>query len=68
MAIALISIGKTASADTADRYGDYAEEAMTPEQEERIRRLVEEGMSKTWARRTVLADGHPLDCDCEVCL
>jgi hypothetical protein len=58
----------TASADTADRYGDYAEEAMTPEQEERIRRLVEEGMSKTWARRTVLADGHPLDCDCEVCL
>jgi hypothetical protein len=56
------------TADTADRYGDYAEEAMTPEQEERIRRLVEEGMSKTWARRTVLADGHPLDCDCEVCL
>jgi len=56
------------TADTADRYGDYAEEAMTPEQAERIRCLVEEGMSKTWARRTVLANGHPLDCDCGVCL
>jgi DNA primase len=40
----------------------------TAEQEERIRRLVEEGMSETWARRTVLASDHPLDCDCEVCL
>jgi DNA primase len=40
----------------------------TAEQAERIRRLVKEGMSETWARRTVLADGHPLGCGCEVCL
>jgi hypothetical protein len=56
------------TADTANRCGDLSEEANTPAQAKRIRRLVEEGMSKTWARRTVLADGHPLDCDCEVCL
>jgi hypothetical protein len=56
------------TADTANRYGDFSEEASTPDQAERIRRLVEEGMSKTWARRTVLTSGHPPDCDCEVCL
>jgi hypothetical protein len=56
------------NADTANRYGDFSQAASTKEQEERIRRLVEEGMSETWARRTVLADSHPLDCDCEVCL
>ena len=39
----------------------------TKDQEERIRKLVREGMSEKWARRQVLADGHPLDCDCEVC-
>jgi NrS-1 polymerase HBD domain len=57
-----------ASANTANRYGDFSEEASTPEQAHRIRRLVKEGMSETWARRTVLADGHPLGCDCQVCL
>jgi hypothetical protein len=41
---------------------------LTAEQAERIRSLVREGMSETWARRTVSADGHPLDCECEVCL
>jgi hypothetical protein len=56
------------NADTANRYGDFSQAARTKEQAERIRRLVEEGMSETWARRTVLADSHPLDCDCEVCL
>jgi hypothetical protein len=56
------------NADTANRYGDFSGEVSTPEQAERIRRLVGEGMSETWARRTVLADGHPLDCGCEVCL
>jgi hypothetical protein len=56
------------NADTAIRYRDFSEETCTPKQAERIRRLVEEGMSETWARRTVLADSHPLDCDCEVCL
>jgi hypothetical protein len=56
------------NADTANRYGDFSEEPSTPEQAQRIRRLVGQGMSETWARRTVLADNHPLDCDCEVCL
>jgi hypothetical protein len=56
------------TADTANRYEDFSEEARTPDQAERIRRLVEEGMSKTWTRRTVLTSGHPRDCDCEVCL
>jgi hypothetical protein len=56
------------NADTANRYGDFSEGACTPEQAERIRRLVEEGMSKTWARRTVLAAAHPLSCECEVCI
>ena len=41
---------------------------ITAEQAERIRSLVKEGMSETWARRTVLADGHPPGCGCEVCL
>jgi len=50
------------------RFGDFSEEACTPGQAGRIRRLVKEGMSETWARRTVLADGHPLGCGCEVCL
>jgi hypothetical protein len=56
--------------DTGDRYGGSSEEVRTtrPEQEKRILRLVEQGMSETWARRTVLADSHSLDCDCEVCL
>jgi hypothetical protein len=41
---------------------------LTAEQAERIRNLVREGMSETWARRTVLADGHPFGCGCEMCL
>jgi hypothetical protein len=61
-------VASTNNADTANRYGDFSGEVSTPEQEERIRRLVKEGMSETWARRTVLADNHPLDCGCEVCL
>ena len=56
------------SGKSGNRYGDFSEEPSTPEQEERIRRLVKEGMSETWARRTVLADSHPLGCGCEVCL
>jgi hypothetical protein len=54
--------------NSGNRSGDFSEETCTKEQAERIRRLVGEGMSETWARRTVLADSHPLDCDCEVCL
>jgi hypothetical protein len=53
---------------TADRCGDPADKATTPEQEERIRSLVKQGMSEKWARRTVLAGDHPLACECEVCL
>jgi hypothetical protein len=60
--------GSANTADTANTYGDFTKEAGTPEQAERIRRLVKEGMSERWARRTVLAHGHPLDCGCEVCL
>jgi putative DNA primase/helicase len=39
----------------------------TPEQERRFQKLRREGMSEEWARRTVLAGGHPLSCECEVC-
>jgi hypothetical protein len=56
------------SADTAIRYGDFTEKYVTPEQEERVRRLVRQGMSEKWARRTVVAGDHPLGCACEVCL
>jgi hypothetical protein len=41
---------------------------LTPEEAKRVKRLIREGTSKRWARRTVLASSHPLDCDCEVCL
>ncbi len=60
-----------ASADTANtaiRYGDSTETDMTPEQEERVRRLVRQGTSEKWARKTILASDHPLECKCEVCL
>jgi hypothetical protein len=62
------SSSNAASADTADKYGDAAGEAMTPEQEERIRRLLQQGVSEKWARRAVLAEDHALGCECEVCL
>jgi hypothetical protein len=41
---------------------------LTQEEAEMVKRLIREGMAETWARRTVLAANHPLDCDCEVCL
>ena len=44
------------TADTANRYGDTTEVAGTPEQEARIRRLVEQGMAEKWARREVLKE------------
>jgi hypothetical protein len=56
------------SGNSGNRSGDFAEKACTPEQAERIRHLVKEGTSETWARRTVLASDHTLGCDCEVCL
>src|SRR5215203_6536859 len=34
----------------------------TADQAEHIRRLVGQGMSETWARRTILANDHPLKC------
>jgi hypothetical protein len=60
--------GSADTADTANRYENFTERNMAPEQEERFRRLVEQGTSEKWARKTVLASDHPLDCDCEVCL
>jgi len=56
------------SGDSGNRFGDFSEEGATQDQAARIRSLVEQGMSETWARRTVLADSHPLECECEVCL
>jgi hypothetical protein len=41
---------------------------LAPEEAQRVKRLVREGMSERWARRTVLASDHSLGCDCEVCL
>src|SRR5215207_2016160 len=48
--------GSANTADTADRYGDPTEAAGTPEQEARIRHLVEQGMAEKWARREVLKE------------
>jgi hypothetical protein len=48
--------GSVNTADTADRYGDPTEVAGTPEQEARIRRLVEQGVAEKWARREVLKE------------
>jgi len=45
------------TAYTANRYGDFSEEAYTAEQAERISRLVEEGMSEKLAREEVLGKG-----------
>lgn len=56
------------SGNSGNRDGDSAEESISPEQAERIRRLIKQGMSETWARRTVLAGDYPLECECEVCL
>ena len=40
---------------------------LTDEEIERVKHLCAEGMSPKWARKTVLAGGHQLDCECEVC-
>jgi hypothetical protein len=58
------------SGDTGNRYGASSEEAGTtnPEEERRIRRLVEQGMAEGVARESVLGNGHSPFCDCEVCL
>jgi hypothetical protein len=42
-------------------------ESATLEQLQKIRKLVRQGMSEEWAKKTVLASDHPLSCDCEVC-
>ena len=44
------------------------EDPPTAEQEERIRELMGRGWSRYSARCEMLAKGHPLDCECEVCL
>ena len=40
----------------------------SPEEQQRVRKLIGQGMAERWAWRTVLAKDHPLDCDCGVCL
>jgi hypothetical protein len=40
----------------------------SPEEEQRVRKLIGQGMAEKWAWRTVLAKDHPLECECEVCL
>ncbi len=40
---------------------------MTEDQALRIQKLIRSGMAGAAARRQVLADGHPLGCECEVC-
>jgi phage/plasmid-associated DNA primase len=42
-------------------------ESATVEQLQRIRELMRQGFSERGARMEVLARGHPLGCDCEVC-
>jgi hypothetical protein len=56
--------------DTGDRYGGSSEgpRTATPEQERRIRGLVEQGMAEEAARASVLGNGHSPFCDCRVCL
>jgi putative DNA primase/helicase len=44
-----------------------AGESATVEQLQRIRELVAQGRSEYAARVEVLAKGHPVDCECEVC-
>ena len=64
------SVEVVSTDNTDNRGGDFSKGGRVGklEQEKRMRRLVEQGMSERWARREVLADDHPLDCDCEVCL
>ena len=40
---------------------------LTDEEAAREKRLIAEGMTPRWARKTILASDHPLDCECEVC-
>jgi hypothetical protein len=42
-------------------------QSATLEELQRIRTLKSQGFSEYAARVEVLAKGHPLDCDCEVC-
>src|SRR5215210_1451405 len=46
------------SGNSGSRFGDFSEEASTPEQAGRIRKLVEEGMKEKWAREAVLGKGR----------
>ena len=46
---------KPRESDTLEGLGEHS-----PEEERRVRKLVKEGMSGAWARRSVLANDHPL--------
>ncbi len=41
---------------------------VSEDQDLRIQKLVRSGTAEGWARKTVLTAGHPLDCECAVCL
>ena len=58
MMAARISLIARVPANTANRYGDSTEETATLEQEERIRRLVGQGVSERFAREEVLVSTH----------
>jgi putative DNA primase/helicase len=46
---------------------DGSEGSVSEAQKLRIQKLIEDGMAESAARRQVLADDHPLDCECEGC-
>jgi len=53
---------------SASSAGVSSEGSVTAEQEARIRELRRKGFSQDSARKEALAAGHPLGCECEVCL
>jgi putative DNA primase/helicase len=56
-----------ASVEPSESRGLSESDSPSEEQLQRIRELVRQGFSDRSARIEVLAKGHPLGCDCEVC-
>ena len=54
--------------DLAEGGNDVVELSVPDEVERQIRDLVRRGFSESSARAEVLAKGHPVGCECEVCL
>jgi hypothetical protein len=63
-----LSAPSAGNAKDAEGVGILDGRALSSEDGRRVRELVRQGMSETWALRAVLADDHPLDCICEACL